>query len=627
MFSDCSGADFNMNSVFNLPQGITTAGEVFAAHVFDSCSGVNFTMNSIFNLPKDIVIVGRDFAFQMFYGCASANFTMNSVFNLPQNITTVGDNFVNGIFRMCSGASFNMNSIFNLPQKVTTVGENFADRMFSDCSGADFNMNSVFNLPQGITTVEGHFVYDMFLGCGNLSGAFQVNNVFKIPLLTDAQLMLFGALTSTFALNDNALIQNRSALSILNGNKVDVDDESRDTFNNKFQDLAVIQQHFGGNGGSDGGNNREVYYELNAPDVNVKGVVNQTIFPAGAEVTLAFNSVKLSRAGYTFVNWNTEPDGIGGSYSDGENIGTRNFNLSLYAQWAPIAPALSGLKLTESDKNVVASWSANVEFTNYQLTLKNVVTSAKCVYSTAGKEQASSCVLFSPPNGVTSYTAKGLFAGTYTATLSGVYSGQTYNATASSALKLSLTKGANIPFTDISKLGADSKAAINWMAQYGVTGGDGKGHYEPSKNVTREQMALFLYRLAGSPATVKAIPKFTDISKLSADSKTAINWLGSTGITLGNGAGKYEPANKVTREQMALFMQRFAGLDAKNGTTKVPNFTDLPSSEASKTAIKWLASWGITLGDNKGHYQPKNKVTREQMALFMKRIADTLKNY
>jgi hypothetical protein len=220
-----------------------------------------------------------------------------------------------------------------------------------------------------------------------------------------------------------------------------------------------------------------------------------------------------------------------------------------------------------------------------------------------------------------------VFAGTYTATLTAAYGGKSYSATTTAALKLPLTKGEAVAFDDISKLSADSKTAIKWMSQYGVTQGDGNGNYMPKDNVTREQMALFLYRLAGNPATVKAIPKFTDITNLSAGSKEAINWLGSTGITQGDGKGHYEPANKVTREQMALFMQRFAGLDAKNGTTTIPNFTDLPSSAASKTAIKWLASWAITLGDNKGHYQPSNKVTREQMALFMKRIADTLKSY
>jgi hypothetical protein len=148
-------------------------------------------------------------------------------------------------------------------------------------------------------------------------------------------------------------------------------------------------------------------------------------------------------------------------------------------------------------------------------------------------------------------------------------------------------------------------------------------------------MALFLYRLAGTPATVKTVPTLKDISKLSTASQTAIKWLASTGITIGTKSAKeagktvywYSPSAKVTREQMALFMQRFAGLDAKAGTTKIPNFTDMPASVASKTAIKWLASWGITLGDGAGHYFPGRNITREQMALFMNRLATTVKNY
>jgi hypothetical protein len=90
-------------------------------------------------------------------------------------------------------------------------------------------MNSVFNLPQGITTVGTYFCYYMFYGCyGN---AFQVNSVFKFPLLSLTELGKTDVFYRTFYTNTNKTYvrQNRTALSIINGNTPDWT-TSRQTF-------------------------------------------------------------------------------------------------------------------------------------------------------------------------------------------------------------------------------------------------------------------------------------------------------------------------------------------------------------------------------------------------------------
>jgi hypothetical protein len=94
------------------------------------------------------------------------------------------------------------------------------------------------------------------------------------------------------------------------------------------------------------------------------------------------------------------------------------------------------------------------------------------------------------------------------------------------------------------------------MSKYQITTGDGKGHYMPNDSITREQMAVFLWKLAGKPAITKTVPSLTDIGSLKGDMKTAVRWLASTGITVGDGNGHYMPADNVTRGQMALFMSK-----------------------------------------------------------------------
>ncbi|MDR0876132.1 MAG: InlB B-repeat-containing protein [Clostridiales Family XIII bacterium] len=179
LFYDCSGDAFTMNSVFNLPQGITAVGDDFANAMFSACPGSSFNMNAVFNLPPNIVTVGSSFAGIIFAYDSGNAFTMNSVFNMPQGITAAGDDFALGMFQECSGDAFQMNSIFNLPPVIITVGGHFAESMFASCSGPVFNMNNVFNLPQGITAVGDSFANSMFDSChGN---AFNMNSIFNLP--------------------------------------------------------------------------------------------------------------------------------------------------------------------------------------------------------------------------------------------------------------------------------------------------------------------------------------------------------------------------------------------------------------------------------------------------------------
>jgi len=51
-------------------------------------------------------------------------------------------------------------------------------------------------------------------------------------------------------------------------------------------------------------------------------------------------------------------------------------------------------------------------------------------------------------------------------------------------------------------------------------------------------------------------------------------------------------------------------------------FTDVPNTNPFHADITWLADAGITKGCSPTEYCPKDNVTREQMAAFLKRFAD-----
>lgn len=93
---------------------------------------------------------------------------------------------------------------------------------------------------------------------------------------------------------------------------------------------------------------------------------------------------------------------------------------------------------------------------------------------------------------------------------------------------------------------------INRVRAAGITNGCSATQFCPSNLVTREQMAAFLDRALGLPAT--STDFFTDDE--ASPFEANINRVAAAGITTGCAANAYCPANLVTREQMAAYLHR-----------------------------------------------------------------------
>ena len=63
-------------------------------------------------------------------------------------------------------------------------------------------------------------------------------------------------------------------------------------------------------------------------------------------------------------------------------------------------------------------------------------------------------------------------------------------------------------FSDVPE-GAWFETPVAWLVQEGITGGVGNGRYGATDNVTRAQMAAFLYRAAGSPTSLHQLERLT----------------------------------------------------------------------------------------------------------------------
>jgi hypothetical protein len=168
---------------------------------------------------------------------------------------------------------------------------------------------------------------------------------------------------------------------------------------------------------------------------------------------------------------------------------------------------------------------------------------------------------------------------------------------------------------------------IEKMAARGITLGCGNGNYCPDANVTREQMAIFIERTLGVfTPPVPSGQTFQDVS-LSLLGYAFIEDFVTRGITQGCAAGPprlYCPTASVTREQMAIFIERALGVFTPPAGPATPTFADVPNSGATDYSYEFIEDFvarGITSGCATGprRYCPTAPVTRGQMAVFLVR--------
>lgn len=80
--------------------------------------------------------------------------------------------------------------------------------------------------------------------------------------------------------------------------------------------------------------------------------------------------------------------------------------------------------------------------------------------------------------------------------------------------------------------------------------------FSPDSTLNRAMLATILYRLEGEPA-VKGRNTYADVA---ADTwyTDAVIWASENGIVTGYGEGKFGPTDNITREQMAVMLYRYA---------------------------------------------------------------------
>ena len=223
---------------------------------------------------------------------------------------------------------------------------------------------------------------------------------------------------------------------------------------------------------------------------------------------------------------------------------------------------------------------------------------------------------------------KGIKAGTVTITVSnalGVLDTCTVTVTGEAG-----TENVVEVFPDV-KDGAWYVPGVQFVYDNGLMSGS-NGLFNPTSDITRAQIVTTLYRLAGEPEVTdtKALTDFTDVAegKYYTD---AVCWAYANGVATGND-GKFDPTGELTRQQMAAFFFRYADIMGMDTTVRGDYSSMVNADKVSgyaEDAMAWAVGTGLISGSNvtvngvaAKDLNPRGNTTRAQVATILMRFCE-----
>lgn len=120
-------------------------------------------------------------------------------------------------------------------------------------------------------------------------------------------------------------------------------------------------------------------------------------------------------------------------------------------------------------------------------------------------------------------------------------------------LEYNVEAGSGADFSDVSD-GKWYAGAVAWAAEKGIVTGYPDSSFHPNDSITREQLAVMLYRYVGSPEVSTDELNFVDANEISGYAKQAIAWAAANGIMQGKGGGVLDPKGTATRAEVAQML-------------------------------------------------------------------------
>ncbi len=151
--------------------------------------------------------------------------------------------------------------------------------------------------------------------------------------------------------------------------------------------------------------------------------------------------------------------------------------------------------------------------------------------------------------------------------------------------------------------------------------------FAPDENMTREAMAVALYRLAGSPANGEdAKNPFTDVAD-GASYRDAVIWAAANGIVTGSTETTFVPDAYIQRQAIAKMMNLYAAyaVKAEKLTARSDALSSFPDAADVAGWAKDYMNWAVAsefINGSNGKLNPTGTATRAQVAAILCRYLD-----
>ena len=160
---------------------------------------------------------------------------------------------------------------------------------------------------------------------------------------------------------------------------------------------------------------------------------------------------------------------------------------------------------------------------------------------------------------------------------------------------------------------------IRYVCENGLMIGTGEDIFAPDAALTRAMLVTILWRAAGQPAADDSAD-FRDVPAGQCYSD-AIAWASANGIVLGYGDGIFGTNDSITRQQLAVILYRYEqhlGGGFKGIGMYHPDAADLVDvSDWAYEAVCWMAMKNIYVLREENRLAPRENATRAEAAAFL----------
>ena len=182
-----------------------------------------------------------------------------------------------------------------------------------------------------------------------------------------------------------------------------------------------------------------------------------------------------------------------------------------------------------------------------------------------------------------------------------------------------------LPFHDVA-VDHWSYQNVMYVLEQGLMNGTNHTMFSPDLCASRGMIVTMLYRLGTQPQ-VSGTCQFSDVHPQSyyAD---AVTWAVDTGIASGYKNGVFGPDDVITREQLAVLLFRYAKQQgyagSVSGDTNFYSYSDAETVSAyAADAMRWACDTGLMVGDNQT-LKPKAGAIRAQVAAIFHRFCENV---